>query len=69
MKELWETYSTKFESAGVKSIEIVVQSEGSSRTVSVPIGNVIRISFDREKIKQVAKELEKSDKDTGLFFI
>ena len=56
VKKLWDTYPTKFEDAGQKSIGIVVQSDGSNRTLSVPIGHVTRITFDKEKIRQVAKD-------------
>ena len=54
--KLWDTYPTKFEDAGKKSIDIVVQSHGSNLTVSVPIGHVTRITFDREKIRQTSKD-------------
>jgi len=50
LKTLWNTYPVKFEPAGEKSIEITLQSDGSNRTKSIPIGHVTRISFDREKM-------------------
>ncbi len=56
MKTLWDTYPTKFIAAGEKSIDIIVQSDGSNRTISIPIGHVTRITFDKEKIRQVAKD-------------
>jgi PKD repeat protein len=56
VRKLWDTYPTKFEDAGEKSIDIVVTSNGSNRTVSVPIGHVTRITFDKEKIRQTSKD-------------
>ncbi len=50
LETLWATYPVKFEPVGEKSIEIVVQSDKSNRTISIPIGHVTRISFDREKM-------------------
>ena len=56
VRKLWDTYPTKFEAAGEKSIDIIVQSDGSNRTMSIPIGHVTRISFDKDKIRQVSKD-------------
>ncbi len=56
VRTLWNTYPTKFEAAGEKSIDITVQSDGSNRTILIPIGHVTRISFDKEKIRDVAKD-------------
>jgi PKD repeat protein len=55
VRMLWDTYPTKFEAAGQKSIEIAVQSDGSNQTRSVPIGHITRISFDYGKIRQAAQ--------------
>jgi len=56
VNELWISYPTKFEAAGEKTIEITVQSDGSNKKVTVPLGHVTRISFDHEKIRQAAQE-------------
>jgi PKD repeat protein len=56
VRTLWNTYQTKFEAAGEKFIDIIVQSDGSNRTMSIPIGHVTRITFDKEKIREVAKD-------------
>ena len=50
LEKLWDTYPVKSEAIGEKSIEITVQSDGSNRTLSIPIGHVTRISFDRVKM-------------------
>jgi PKD repeat protein len=55
VQNLWNTYPTKFEPAGEKSIKITIQSDGSNQTKTIPIGHVTRISFDHEKIKQVTQ--------------
>jgi hypothetical protein len=50
LEAIWDNYPVKSEAAGEKSIEITVQSDGSNRTLSIPIGHVTRISFDRVKM-------------------
>lgn len=56
LSDLWESYPTKFEDAGIKSIEIIVESDGVTQNKIIPLGHVTRISFDREKIEQTAQD-------------
>jgi PKD repeat protein len=55
VNELWTIYPTKFVSAGEKTIEVTIPSEGSEKIISVPVGHVTRIEFDRKKIKETAQ--------------
>lgn len=51
---LWNTYPVKTVDGGEKTIELTSQTDGSNEIVTVPIGHVTYIQFDREKIIQAA---------------
>ncbi|RPI40335.1 MAG: PKD domain-containing protein [Methanoregulaceae archaeon] len=58
VNDLWASYPTKFAPAGEKTIEMTIQSDGSEKIISVPVGHVTKIEFDRKKIKETAQGKE-----------
>ena len=53
---LWDTYPVKSVDGGQKTIELTNQADGSNKIVTIPIGHVTRIQFDKEKINQAAQK-------------
>ncbi|AGB02629.1 hypothetical protein [Methanoregula formicica] len=53
---LWDTYPVKSVDGGQKTIELTNQVDGSNKIVTIPIGHVTRIQFDKEKINQAAQK-------------
>jgi hypothetical protein len=49
LTNLWNTYPVKRVDGGQKTIELTSQTDGSNMIVTVPMGHITRIQFDREK--------------------